>query len=273
MRLGFITDCHIAAGGAPIWDNVDTLAHLVRAVEEINASAPEAVIMCGDLADAADQVSDDQAEAMYTAVMPVLERLQAPLLPIPGNHDRRDLFEKYLGHYRKDSLGPDLSFAVTLGEWRLYLLDTVDPGQIPGIASDALCDWLAREIAIAPDAPSLVFAHHPPFSCHADPLMDMPFSNAGQLAETLSALSQLKGIFAGHYHRPIEWEWQGAAYRVAPATGRQFAHPSWGGNKRDPLFSVGAWLTLMLGNKQDGHAVRAETHWFGPNPFEQLPGS
>ena len=52
MKLGFITDTHINAEGAPIWAGVDSLAHLNRVIDHLNGLELDAVVFGGDLADA-----------------------------------------------------------------------------------------------------------------------------------------------------------------------------------------------------------------------------
>lgn len=263
MKLGFITDTHIDAGGGTIWNGVDSVDHLQRVINHINGLDLEAVVFGGDLADAADLADDAKAHAMYQAAMPLIEQISAPLLPIPGNHDRHDLFMTYLDRYREGDHGPDLSYVTERKGWRLIMLDTVEPGQIEGSITDFSAEWLADLIAANPDQPTLLFAHQPPFSCHEDRALDMRFDNVDLLQDALEPCTGLRGIFTGHYHRLIEWQWQGIPYFVAPSTAAQFPHPASGEARNQPRYNVPGFQIIDLSTD----TMTVETIWLGDNPF------
>lgn len=267
INIGFITDAHIAADGAPIWQGIDSVANLQKSVDWLNEQPLDAVVLGGDLADAADMEDDAVAQAMYHAAMPVLEQVKAPLLAIPGNHDRHDLFADFLDKFREDQSAPDMSHQVLIGDWRLLLLDTVEPAQIEGSISDLTIDWLEEIFDADPDKPTLVFTHHPPFGCHEDPEMDMPFGNDDLLTNVLAKCTGLKGLFAGHYHREIAWQWNGAQYHVAPATAGQFQHPKLGGDiKGQDKWPTPGLQHLKLTGAGGDAALAVETIWLGPKP-------
>ncbi|MEO0393910.1 MAG: metallophosphoesterase, partial [Pseudomonadota bacterium] len=263
MRLGFITDSHIDADGAPIWEGVDSYQNLLQTIEYLNKQELDAVVFGGDLAYAAERYDDARADAMYQAAKPALDQIKAPLFAILGNHDRHNMFAEYLGAYRQGDPGPDLTYIAEVDGWRLIMLDTVEPGLTEGMISDFSAEWVGEKIAENPDQPTLVFAHQPPFSCNADPAHDMEFHNSELLAEALIPCTGLKGIFSGHYHRVINWEWRGVPYHVGPSTAAQFPTPGSGFDKHQPEFVIPG-LQIITANDT---ALSVETIWLGDDPF------
>ena len=82
MIFAQLTDLHACGPGTLAYGRVDTLPFVMRAVARLNALRPriEAVVISGDLAERG-------APAEYAALRPVLNRLEMPWWPIPGNHD------------------------------------------------------------------------------------------------------------------------------------------------------------------------------------------
>lgn len=263
MRLGFFTDSHINVDGQPIWDGVDSLQNLNATIDYLNDQALDAVIFGGDLAYRADLADDDEAHGMYKAAMPALRRLNKPLYAILGNHDRHELFSDYMADNRQGEEGPDLTFIAELGEWRLIMLDTVEPGLTEGSITDFSAEWVAEKITENPDHPTLVFAHQPPFACSALPDDDMVFHNSDLLEDALTPCTGLKGIFSGHYHRVVNWEWRGVPYHVGPSTAAQFPIPGKGFQADQPQFKVPG-LQIINATPQ---GISVETVWLGENPF------
>lgn len=263
MRLGFFTDSHINVDGQPIWEGVDSLSNLNATIDYLNGQPLDAVVFGGDLAYRADLADDHQAHAMYKAALPILGRLNKPLYAILGNHDRHELFADYMADHRQGEAGPDLTFIAEVSGWRLIMLDTVEPGLTEGTITDFSAEWVAEKIAENPDQPTLVFAHQPPFPCSAAADDDMVFHNSDLLEEALAPCTGLKGIFCGHYHRVIRWEWRGVPYHVGPATAAQFPIAGKGFQADQPQFKTPG--LQIIDAKPEG--IRVETMWLGNDPF------
>ena len=79
-----ITDTHILPRGELLYGVVDTAAHLIEAVAEINAMdpQPDLVMITGDLVEKPN-------DSTYTHFDELIAPLKAPVFLIPGNHDDR----------------------------------------------------------------------------------------------------------------------------------------------------------------------------------------
>jgi len=84
MIIAQISDLHAQPDGSLLFDKIDTNTALTRAVDHLNAMQPppDLVLVTGDL------VNDGTPEE-YVEAARQLARLNAPVYPIPGNHDDR----------------------------------------------------------------------------------------------------------------------------------------------------------------------------------------
>lgn len=84
MILVQISDTHIDAPDKLVYGHFDTAVMLTRAVEVINAMdpAPDLVLHTGDIASHGDA-------NQYATFKDIADKLTAPLVLIPGNHDNR----------------------------------------------------------------------------------------------------------------------------------------------------------------------------------------
>ncbi len=106
---------------------------------------------------------------------------------------------------------------------RFVFLDTLVPGQDGGELCDARLRWLADRLAEAPDRPTVIVMHHPPFLTGVANLDDMGLAGAEELARLLARFPQVERILCGHLHRSIQVRWHGVLASVCPSTAHQVA--------------------------------------------------
>ena len=92
MILVQISDTHIDAPDKLVYGHFDTAAMLTRAVGVINAMdpAPDLVLHTGDIASHGDA-------NQYATFKDIADKLTAPLVLMPGNHDNRDALRTAFG--------------------------------------------------------------------------------------------------------------------------------------------------------------------------------
>jgi Icc protein len=209
-----LTDPHI---GAPWSDDPSAaLAAAVAAVGEVLSSAPDAVVVSGDIA-------NTPADAEYEQARELLDRLDAPVYVLPGNHDDRDGLKRHFAIPVRDE--QHLSYAVDLGPARLVCLDTQRPGHDGGQLDSQRLSWLERSLAVDGVTPTLLAMHHPPLVVGVPSLdsIAIPADERSALAETLARHRQVHVIAAGHVHRAIIGELGGARVIAIPSTDVQLA--------------------------------------------------
>lgn len=204
--LAQISDTHLRVddGGA-------ARKQLKRAFDAARAHHVDAIILTGDLV-------NDEREDEYAALADALVDPPTPLFLLPGNHDHRDrLRAAFPGHDYLPRQG-HLSFTVDDFPVRIVALDQISPGETYGELTRDMGEWLDRTLAAAPDKPTILALHHPPFPTH-DMLFDrIGLKNAELFAEIVAKHRQVRRIICGHHHRVVVGEVAHAPVVVAPST-------------------------------------------------------
>ncbi len=215
MILVQISDTHIDEPGTLVYGHFDTSLALTKAVATINAMdpGPDLVLHTGDIA-------SHGSVARYEAFKDIAGELKAPLVVIPGNHDDRDALREVLGGTSwLPTTGDFLHFVVEDYAVRLICCDSVIAGDTPGEFCPDRLRWLDEQLSEAPDRPTIVALHHPPF------YSGMTGSSAkglvrggGEFDALLRQHSQVVRVLAGHVHRPITTTFGGTIAIAGPTT-------------------------------------------------------
>src|SRR3954451_22943984 len=156
MMIAQISDPHIVAPGARLYDRVDTADFLTRAVGELNRldPLPDIVVITGDLV-------DKGTPAEYDHLRRLLAPLAAPVFVIPGNHDSREALRAAFGgdgYLPRDGF---LQYQVEDWPVRLIALDTLIPGEGGGELCAERLLWLDRTPPPPPPPPAPGHIHYP----------------------------------------------------------------------------------------------------------------
>ncbi len=242
------SDTHIAPRGTLAYDLVDTAAHLANAVAAVGrlSHLPLAVLVTGDLANH----GDDEA---YRHLRALLAPLPCPVYLMPGNHDDRAALRRafpehvYLQSNNTTDADGFIQYDIRFPGLRLLTLDTVVPHASHGSLCATRIGWLADQLAEAPQTPTIVAMHHPPFRAFLDYMDGIGLrEGCDELAHVVSRHPQVCRILCGHLHRSVQTQWAGTLVQTAPST----AHQVWldfspGGAKsfgmEPPGFLVHAW--------------------------------
>jgi 3',5'-cyclic-AMP phosphodiesterase len=219
VLLAQLTDCHIAPVGALLGGRIDTAETLRQVVEHINniRPLPDLVLATGDL-------TNDGQQVEYERLGEILSTLTIPVFPIPGNHDDRVKLRALF----PDTLPPGgandpIDYVVDAFALRLIGLDTTTPGQNGGALRQSQLSWLDHQLRSAPDRPTLIFQHHPPFISGIDWMDSEPFTGVTEYAQMLSNHTNVEAVVCGHLHRAIHRRFGGTVASCWPSTGVQLA--------------------------------------------------
>jgi Icc protein len=219
MLIAQITDFHIKARGKMAYRVVDTATCLKEAVAALAAVSPrpDAVVATGDL-------TDFGRPEEYELLRELLSPLDMPVYLIPGNHDERAALR---AAFRGEGYFPEgefLHYVAEAGPLRLVALDTVIPGDAAGRLCAERLAWLERALASAPDRPTVIIMHHPPFATGIAHMDAIGLDGAEQFAAILGRHPQVERVLCGHLHRSIQARiGANAIASTAPSTAHQVA--------------------------------------------------
>lgn len=236
-----LSDLHVLAPGKVLSGMVETDALLARCLAAVQAldPRPDAVLLSGDLVD-----SGHPAE--YQRLRELLAAIDVPVYVIPGNHDALDaLRHAFRDHDYLPPAGP-LRWCVQVGALRLIGLDSSIPGEAGGRIDADTLDWLDQTLAAAPDQPTVVALHHPPFDSGIRHMDEIGLRDPAALAAVIRKHAQVERVLSGHMHRPMTARFGGTVASTCPSSAHQIefnlqaAHPG-GFILEPPAFQVHRW--------------------------------
>ncbi len=200
-----LSDTHLTAEPGALVHGADPDARLAEALAawRATAAAPDLVLVTGD---GSDDASPQACQRLAAALRP----LGAPVLAVPGNHDRPEAVAGAFG----------AQHVAEVGGWRIVGFDTSLPGAVHGAldvpGALATLDALDRR-------PTVVALHHPPISPSTHPAFRLDGSDA--LLAGLAERPQVRAVVAGHLHAPFELHAPGGlAVLGCPSTLTAFTH-------------------------------------------------
>jgi 3',5'-cyclic-AMP phosphodiesterase len=220
MLLCQITDLHIKTDRKFAYGIVDTATMLERCVEQILAlpQRPDAVIVTGDLV---DWGRPDE----YALLRGLLAPLTMPLYLMPGNHDEREaLRAAFPEHaYLRQWAAPFVQYAIDDWPVRIVAIDTVVPMEGGGALCAERLAWLDRTLAAAPDRPTIVAMHHPPFRTGIGHMDRIGLADPSGVEAVVARHPQVERVIAGHLHRSITVRFAGTVASTCPSPAHQVA--------------------------------------------------
>jgi len=218
MLICQLTDLHLRPEGVPANRVIETnmlTERAFRAVAALNPR-PDVVLLTGD-------VTECGLVAEYDILVALLHRLlPMPVFVIPGNHDRRGNFRDVLGYLPGVTADKEfVQYVVDDAPVRLVMLDTIVPGAGHGFLCGARLEWLERTLAAAPDKPTLIGMHHPPFLCGIEHMDNINLRNSDDFAAVIARHTQVRRIVCGHHHRAIVGQVAHAIATIAPSVAHQ----------------------------------------------------
>ena len=217
MLIAHITDTHIKVPGKKAYGKVDTARMLARCVEHLLALSPQPdlLVLTGDLVDLGRPEE-------YAHLRSLLAPLTLPLVVVPGNHDERDALRQAFAEHRYLPASGFLQFSIDdRYPLRIVGLDTLVPMEGRGELCQARLDWLEKTLSQAPQAPTVVLMHHPPFETGIAHMDALGLTGREGFAATMARHPQVQAVLCGHLHRHIHTPVGGRSAMTAPSPAHQ----------------------------------------------------
>ena len=210
MLIAQISDLHFLPKGTLAFGRVDTAGCLEQALDHLNALEPaaDAVLITGDLHQRWRRTGLGRADGAA--------RPAAGAGPGGSRQSRRSRADaRGLCAPGFPAEGP-LRFAVDLGPLRLIGLDSLIPGAPGGRLGPDQLAWLDEQLAGAPERPTLVALHHPPFATGIDHMDAMMLADGDALAGVIGRHPQVARVLCGHVHRSVHCRFAGTLGQIGP---------------------------------------------------------
>ncbi len=213
MLIAHIADLHVSGDGRPVHDLVDTDAATRAVVAAVAAldPQPDVVLVTGDLTHAGEPGAAERARALLAPLRP-------PVFVCPGNHDRRGQLRTAFGRRADDADDDWMCYVVEEFPVRLIALDSVVDDPFSAALPPAQIAWLAARLAEAPDRPTAIFLHHPPFDTGISWLDEMRIAvGRDELGALFARHRNVRAVLCGHLHQPMRGTWFGTPVFAGPS--------------------------------------------------------
>ncbi|MBS0245142.1 MAG: phosphodiesterase [Proteobacteria bacterium] len=264
MLIAQLTDLHLRPPGLPAYRVSETNMMTARAIDKLRklTPRPDVVVITGDMTDCG-------LPEEYALLRSLIADLPMPVYMVPGNHDRRDHLKRAFADWPTIVADPDfVQFVVDDHAVRLIGLDTVVEKSSHGALCTRRLAFLSDALAAAPNRPTIVFMHHPPFDCgirHMDAIRLLDGSD--ELAAILKRHPQVLALWCGHNHRQVETMFGGVPTNISPGVAHQVAFHLDDDRDGSLVFEPPAFrLHRYAGGALVSHTVYVEDY-AGPFPF------
>ena len=250
-----ITDTHLFKGKNETLLGVNTWAGYQAVLDEVIASQQhyDLIIATGDL-------SQDHSVEAYQHFAEGIQRLPAPCVWLPGNHDFQPAMYDTLA-----KAGISQSKHVLLGNrWQMLLLDSQVYGVPHGMLSEFQLEWLEKALAAYPDRDTVILLHHHPVASGCSWLDQHSLRNSHQLDMILQKYPRAATLLCGHIHQEMDEIWQGRRVLATPSTCVQFK-PHCSGFTIDSVAPGWRWLALGSDGQLATQVCRLNTREFLPD--------
>lgn len=212
VLIAQLTDIHVGFAPHELPEELNVTrfrATMQRLMEQPNR--PDMLVLSGDITDHGD-------DASFAKAADLLKNVPVPILPMVGNHDSREGLLRAFPHIVAAE-GGFLHYVVEARQGlRVICLDTLEVGRHGGAFCEARAAWLAERLGEAPQAPTLIFMHHPPVVSGIDWMDPEPREDwITRLRDVLKGQHQVLAIHCGHLHRQINAQFAGIPLAVTPS--------------------------------------------------------
>lgn len=259
VRILQVTDTHLFADTANTLLGINTHKSyhaVLDAILEQNLPI-DLIVATGDLV-------QDQSPEAYQHFAKGIERLPAPCVWLPGNHDYQPAMVSSL-----KLAGISSAKEILIGdEWQILMLDSQLQDVPHGELSEQQLEWMKSCLDKRPQRITLVMLHHHPLPSGCTWLDQHSLRNSHILADYLKGYPQVKVMLCGHIHQEMDEYWHGIRLLATPSTCVQFK-PHCTNFALDTVAPGWRYLELSINEKGERHistqVCRLNTKEFSPD--------
>lgn len=190
--IAHLSDPHFGGRWSPAVRAGRVLDHLARMDPPVDV-----ILLTGDIADHGTVEEYAEASEVLAAWTG-----RAPILVLPGNHDRRETYAAWRG------ASPDapVNEAHRVGGFVFLMLDSMIPAPVgqridPGLLTEESLGWLDAQLAArGPGERAFVCLHHPPVDVGISLMDPIRLTEPEALAGVLDRHADVLAVLVGHAH-------------------------------------------------------------------------
>ncbi|MBT8146492.1 MAG: 3',5'-cyclic-AMP phosphodiesterase [Gammaproteobacteria bacterium] len=210
-----ITDTHLYAVDTGTLLKINSHGSLSKVLESV--ATHEAQI---DLILATGDIAQDASPSSYQHFMQYMERFDAPVRWVPGNHDSGDVMLDVAG---EEGLNNKVE---VISNWQFIMLDSSRVNHVDGYLGDQELKFLDKALSDAEAdrtiEHSLVTLHHNPVPGTSAWMKDIGLRNDREFMEIIKSHTTLRCVVYGHIHQELDFQIGGVRFFCTPSTCIQF---------------------------------------------------
>lgn len=212
LRILQITDCHLGKSSDESLLGLRTADTLTDVLQKARNQEErfDLVLATGDISNDGTPESYDRFIKSVRTNLP-----HTPIAWLEGNHDCPSAM-------RNIKQTPPLNSNVSIGAWRLILLNSRVPFEERGELPQSELDRLEALLAAEPDAPTMIFLHHQLVPVGSAWIDQYVVSNADEFFKITDRYKNIKAISWGHVHQDFHTLRNGVDLIATPSTCAQF---------------------------------------------------
>ena len=248
----FLSDTHVAGDKEEAYRGFKPYENLKTVVPQVQAAAPQGVLINGDVARLAGEKADYQR--MTELLNPLAQ--ETPIHMTMGNHDDRENF--YQVFPGAETLVEEKHVhIIEASPVRMILLDSLlYVNKVVGLLGKIQRSWLEMFLDSAEAAPTFIFVHH---TLGDD---DSDLQDVDRMFDIIRPHPSVKAVLYGHSHRYQYSQRDGIHLINLPAVGYNFSDDQPVGWIEATLTEKGGDFTLhAFGGNQENDGQTTHLYW------------
>ena len=208
MKIIQITDLHLRCDKSYAAFDINTFQSAKMIVSHIRKlhSDLDALVISGD-------ISDDESSESYSNLLEIIDKVDAEIYLMPGNHDSVDEIKKCAFNSKVNS---ELYFV--RDNWIYFMFNTKKEDSPNGFLKQNEIDIFSNVLSKNRDKYFMIFLHHHPVEIGSPTMDKMIIENSKILLDLIRQNKSIKGVSWGHIHNVFETDLNSAKLFSTPST-------------------------------------------------------
>ena len=208
-----LTDTHLYADSQSKFGDIvteDSLRQVLDLAQSSSQWPPDLILATGDLV-------QEPVTQSYERFFSIINRLNVPVVCLPGNHDDPELMQQLLNQEYVST-----NKCIETKHWCILLLDSFKANTHSGELRQQELDFLQQRLEKYHHKHILIALHHHPISIHSAWMDSMMLLNPEPLLALIDHHPKVRAVIWGHIHQEFQERRNGVDFIGSPSTCAQF---------------------------------------------------